>query len=65
LPHLLPIGRFPVITALHDLDEDGLMRILTEPRNALVRQYHRLFKLEGVALSFTDDALREIARQAV
>ena len=59
------IGRFPVITALHDLDEAGLVRILTEPRNALVRQYQRLFELEGVALSFTDGALREIARQAV
>jgi len=59
------IGRFPVITALHDLDEEGLMRILTEPRNALVRQYQRLFELEGVALSFTNGALREIARQAV
>ncbi len=59
------IGRFPVITALHDLDEQGLVQILTEPRNALVRQYQRLFEFEGVALKFTDDALKSIARQAI
>ena len=59
------IGRFPIITALHDLDEQGLVKILTEPRNALVRQYQRLFAYEGVALDFTDDALLAIARQAL
>lgn len=59
------IGRFPIITALHDLDEQGLVRILTEPRNALVRQYQRLFEFEGVALMFTDEALSSIARQAI
>ena len=59
------IGRFPVITALHDLDEAALIKILTEPRNALVRQYQRLFEFEGVNLRFTDDALEAIARQAI
>jgi ATP-dependent Clp protease ATP-binding subunit ClpX len=59
------IGRFPVITALHDLDEAALIKILTEPRNALVRQYQRLFEFEGVKLRFTDDALEAIARQAI
>ncbi len=59
------IGRFPVITGLHDLDEQALVRILTEPRNALVRQYQKLFDFEGVTLNFTDDALIEIAQQAI
>lgn len=59
------IGRFPVITALHDLDEPALVRILTEPRNALVRQYQRLFEFEGVRLEFTPEALAAIARQAI
>ncbi len=59
------IGRFPVITALHDLDEQALIKILTEPRNALVRQYQSLFDYESVQLAFTDGALRAIARQAI
>ncbi|MGR9107960.1 MAG: AAA family ATPase, partial [Gammaproteobacteria bacterium] len=59
------IGRFPVITALHDLDEQALVQILTEPRNALVRQYQRLFEFEGVRLEFTPEALIAIARQAI
>jgi ATP-dependent Clp protease ATP-binding subunit ClpX len=59
------IGRFPIITALHDLDAHGLVRILTEPRNALVRQYQRLFEFEETALQFTDQALRAIANQAL
>lgn len=59
------IGRFPIITALHDLDEQGLVRILTEPRNALARQYKRLFEFEGVTLSFTDEAMLAIARKAL
>lgn len=59
------IGRFPIITALHALDEEALLRILTEPRNALVRQYQRLFQLEGVELTITEEALRQIARQAI
>ena len=59
------IGRFPIITALHDLDEQGLVRILTEPRNALVRQYQRLFEFEGVELGFTEEALLAIAARAI
>ncbi|MCB1755889.1 MAG: ATP-dependent Clp protease ATP-binding subunit ClpX [Gammaproteobacteria bacterium] len=59
------VGRFPVVTALHDLDEESLVRILTEPRNALVRQYQQLFDFEHVALEFTADALQEIAREAI
>jgi ATP-dependent Clp protease ATP-binding subunit ClpX len=59
------IGRFPVITALHDLDEQALVQILTEPRNALVRQYQRLFEYEEVKLEFTSEALQAIARQAI
>jgi ATP-dependent Clp protease ATP-binding subunit ClpX len=59
------IGRFPVITALHDLDESALVKILTEPRNALVRQYERLFEFEDVKLEFTPDALSAIAKQAI
>jgi ATP-dependent Clp protease ATP-binding subunit ClpX len=59
------IGRFPVITALHDLDENALVQILTQPRNALLRQYQRLFDFEGVKLEFTDEALIAVARQAL
>ena len=63
IPELL--GRIPVITSTRELTEDDLVSILTEPRNALVKQYKRLFELEGVELTFEDDALREIARQAL
>ncbi len=59
------IGRFPVVTALHALDEAALVRILTEPRNALARQYQKLFSYDGVELELTPEALRAIARQAV
>jgi ATP-dependent Clp protease ATP-binding subunit ClpX len=54
-----------VITALHNLDENALVQILTQPRNALKRQYQRLFEFEGVKLDFTDEALTAIARQAL
>lgn len=59
------IGRIPVITSTKELTEDDLVRILTEPKNALVKQYRRMFELEGVQLEFEDEALREIARQAL
>jgi ATP-dependent Clp protease ATP-binding subunit ClpX len=59
------IGRFPVLATLESLDEDAMLKVLTEPRNALVRQYRRLFAYEGVELEFTEDALRAIARQAI
>ena len=59
------IGRVPVVATLNDLDEETLMRILTEPRNALVKQYRKLFEFENVKLKFTDDALRAVAREAM
>jgi ATP-dependent Clp protease ATP-binding subunit ClpX len=59
------VGRLPVITSVHNLDREALILILTEPRNALVRQYHRLFELDNVDLEFTDDALEAIADQAI
>ena len=59
------VGRLPVIATLEDLDESTLVRILTEPKNALVKQYQRLFDMEGAKLSFTDDALAAIARKAI
>lgn len=59
------IGRFPIITFLEELDIDALLRILQEPKNALVRQYRQLFKYQGVKLEFTDAALRRIAQKAL
>ncbi|MGI6220550.1 MAG: ATP-dependent Clp protease ATP-binding subunit ClpX [Coriobacteriales bacterium] len=59
------VGRIPVICAVENLTEEGLVRILTEPRNALVKQYQKMFAFEGVELEFTDEALAEIAREAV
>ncbi|WP_187367799.1 MULTISPECIES: ATP-dependent Clp protease ATP-binding subunit ClpX [Enorma] len=59
------IGRTPVITETRALDEDDLVRILTEPRNAIVKQYRRMFQLEGVDLEFEPEALREVARMAL
>jgi ATP-dependent Clp protease ATP-binding subunit ClpX len=58
------IGRLPVVAPLQELDEDALVAILTEPKNALVKQYQRLLRMDGVDLKFTDDALRAIARKA-
>ncbi len=59
------VGRLPVIATLEDLDEDALVTILTQPKNALVKQYQRLFELEDTQLSFTDDALSAIAKRAI
>ncbi|MCY7365523.1 MAG: ATP-dependent Clp protease ATP-binding subunit ClpX [Frankiaceae bacterium] len=59
------VGRLPVLTSVHNLDREALIRILTEPKNALVRQYHRLFELDGVELEFSEDALHAIADQAI
>ena len=59
------VGRLPVIATLTDLDQDALVTILTEPKNALVKQYQRLFELEDTALTFTDDALQAIAKRAI
>src|SRR6187399_763608 len=58
------VGRVPVIAALRDLDEDSLVRILKEPKNALTKQYAKLFEMESVRLKFTEGALRAIAREA-
>ncbi len=59
------VGRIPVITALSDLDEDSLVRILKEPKNALTKQYAELFKMDGVELVFEDEALRCIAKETL
>jgi len=59
------IGRVPVIATLDDLDEGALIRILTEPKNALVRQYQRLFEMEDVQLSFADESLLAISKKAI
>jgi ATP-dependent Clp protease ATP-binding subunit ClpX len=59
------IGRLPVITTVSPLDRDALIRILSEPRNALVKQYHRLFEIDNVELEFTEDAIEAVADQAL
>ena len=59
------VGRIPVVTSLSELSEDDLVRILTEPKNALVKQYKRMFEFEESELSFTDESLRAIAREAL
>ncbi|RED11359.1 ATP-dependent Clp protease ATP-binding subunit ClpX [Pontivivens insulae] len=59
------VGRLPVIATLRDLDEDALVTILSEPKNALIKQYQRLFEMEDAKLTFTDEALRAIAKKAI
>ena len=59
------IGRLPIITALHGLDEEAMVKILTEPKNSLVKQYKKYFEMEDVELSFDDDAITEIAKLAL
>jgi ATP-dependent Clp protease ATP-binding subunit ClpX len=59
------IGRLPVVASVEHLDKDALVKILTEPRNALSRQYARMFEMDGVELTFTDDALDAVADQAI
>ncbi|MDP6954241.1 MAG: ATP-dependent Clp protease ATP-binding subunit ClpX [Alphaproteobacteria bacterium] len=59
------VGRLPVIATLEDLDEDALVKILTRPKNALIKQYQRLFDMENVQLAFSDDALGGIAQKAI
>ena len=59
------VGRAPLIVQLHPLGEDDLVRILTEPKNALVKQYQELFRMEGIELRFTQAALKEVARRAL
>ena len=59
------VGRLPIITTLQDLDEEALIKILTEPKNAIVKQYKKLFDIEGVELEFTPEALKKIASLAL
>jgi ATP-dependent Clp protease ATP-binding subunit ClpX len=59
------VGRLPVLATLRDLDEDALCEILSKPKNALIKQYQRLFEMEDVRLTFSDDALRAIAGRAI
>jgi len=59
------VGRLPIVATLDELDEEALVRILTEPKNAMVKQYAKLFDMEGVELEFRDDALRTIAKKAM
>jgi len=59
------VGRLPVVVSLHELTEEVLVRILSEPKNALAKQYHKLFELDGVELEFNEDALASIAKLAI
>ena len=59
------VGRLPVVGTLHELDKPALVQILTQPRNAITRQYQKLFEYENVKLRFTDDALEAIAETAL
>jgi len=59
------IGRLPINATLEDLDQDSLVKILTEPKNSLIKQYQELFKFEGVKLTFKDEAIEEIAKKAI
>jgi len=59
------VGRLPVVATLHDLDEAALVRILREPKNAIIKQYKKYFELEKVRLKFTDDAVAAVAREAM
>jgi len=59
------IGRLPIIATLQELDEDALMTILTQPKNALVKQYQRLLKLDGIELEIREDALLAVAKKAM
>ena len=59
------VGRLPVLATLEDLDKDALVTILTQPKNALIKQYQRLFEIEDTKLTFTEDALEAIAEKAI
>jgi ATP-dependent Clp protease ATP-binding subunit ClpX len=59
------VGRLPVIATLEDLDVDALVKILKEPKNALVKQYQKLFEMEDVKLGFTEDALVSVAKKGI
>ena len=57
------VGRLPVVATLQELDEDALIRILTEPKNAITKQYRKLFEMEGCDLEFREDALRAVSQR--
>ena len=59
------VGRLPVVATLSDLDEPALVKILVEPKNALVKQYQKLFEMEDVRLALTEDALKAVAKKAI
>lgn len=59
------IGRLPIITALHELNEEAMIKILTEPKNALIKQYKKYFEMDGIELEFEEDAIKEIAKLAL
>ena len=59
------IGRLPVVATLNELDEHDMMKILVEPKDAIIKQYKKLFELENVKLKFTDGALRAVAKLAI
>ncbi len=59
------VGRLPVMVSLNELDRDALVRIISEPKNSLVKQYIKLFDMDGVKLTFTPEALSEVAAQAI
>ena len=59
------VGRLPIVVTLDQLDEEALVQILTEPKNALCRQYQKLLELDGIELEFAPEALRDIAKQAI
>jgi ATP-dependent Clp protease ATP-binding subunit ClpX len=59
------VGRLPILATLGDLDEDALIQILTQPKNALIKQYQRLFEMEGVELTFAEDSLGAISKKAI
>jgi ATP-dependent Clp protease ATP-binding subunit ClpX len=59
------VGRVPIIATLEDLNEESLVKILTEPKNALIKQYQRMFEIENVKLTFSDESLISIAKQAI
>jgi len=59
------VGRLPVVATLDALDEEALVRVLTEPKNALVKQYHKIFQIDGIELEFTEEAIRAVAQEAL
>ncbi|MEK9135484.1 MAG: ATP-dependent Clp protease ATP-binding subunit ClpX, partial [Bacteroidota bacterium] len=59
------VGRLPLVAPLHSLSEDALLNILTQPKNAIIKQYKKLFRMEGVDLEFEEDALREVMLKAI